>query len=365
MSIIIFIVILSVLVFVHELGHFLVAKKAGVKVEEFGFGYPPRALTLGYKWGTRFSLNWIPFGGFVKILGEDETQPPSHKSPDSIKFFEVSKFWQAAILAAGVKFNIIFAWILLSVAFMIGVPTPIDNDLALPISNPTLTVIGVLPGSPGEKANLKSGDKVLELKNENRTIVPDAPEVMMDFIQNSNGIVDFKILRNGETLNIEVVPDYHDILGQDRKVTGVYLDMVGIAKLSFFDSWWAGAKATLLFITNIFFGLVGLVKNIFIGSADFSQISGPIGIVGLVGEAGRFGLAYLLTFTAVISINLAIINLVPFPALDGGRLLFVGIEAVTRKKIPSNIFMILNTVGFFLLIALMIFVTIQDALKLF
>src|SRR3990167_8437497 len=186
MSFLIFLIVLGLLIFVHELGHFLVAKGAGVKVEEFGFGYPPRALKLGSKWGTLFTLNWIPFGGFVKIFGENyeenkeglidkkeqkHTVPAlGHKDnalgtvvfvPSS--FTEVYKKWQAAILAAGVTFNIIFAWLILSLGFMIGLPTPIDNDYGVAVENPTLTVIEAISDSPAEEAGLKSGDKIKSL----------------------------------------------------------------------------------------------------------------------------------------------------------------------------------------------------------
>src|SRR3989344_4518573 len=127
MTFIIFIIILGLLVVVHELGHFLAAKKAGVHVEEFGFGYPPRALTLGRKWGTLFSINWIPFGGFVKIFGENYEKESKNNPKENVpqisvglNFTEVSKKWQTVILAAGVTFNMIFAWLLFSIGFVVG-----------------------------------------------------------------------------------------------------------------------------------------------------------------------------------------------------------------------------------------------------
>jgi regulator of sigma E protease len=172
MTFLIFLIILGVLVFVHELGHFLVAKRAGVRVDEFGFGYPPRALKIGEKWGTLFTLNWIPFGGFVKILGEnyEEDSPQKLASPESPRvalagstrlsssqvsagksFTQVSKKWQAAMLVAGITFNILFAWLLFSLGFMIGLPTPVDNNFGGEVKNPALTITGLLDSSPAQK----------------------------------------------------------------------------------------------------------------------------------------------------------------------------------------------------------------------
>jgi len=165
MTFLIFLIILGVLVFVHELGHFLVAKKAGVRVDEFGFGYPPRALIIGKRWGTLFTLNWIPFGGFVKIYGENYEKKDFSDScgSKSLSFTEVSKKWQATILAAGVIFNIIFAWLILSLGFIIGLPTSVDNDYGEVVKNPKLTVIEVLAESPAKIAGIKSGDKIKSL----------------------------------------------------------------------------------------------------------------------------------------------------------------------------------------------------------
>ena len=156
LSVIIFVVVLGVLVFVHELGHFLIAKKAGVRVDEFGFGYPPRAMTIGRRWGTLFTLNWIPFGGFVKIFGENYEEGDGG-------FTQVSKKWQAAILAAGVTFNIIFAWLLFSLGFLIGLPTSVENDFGAEVKNPVLTITGLLADSPAQRSGLKTGDKIKEI----------------------------------------------------------------------------------------------------------------------------------------------------------------------------------------------------------
>jgi regulator of sigma E protease len=387
MTIIIFLIVLSVLVFVHEMGHFLAAKRAGVEVEEFGFGYPPRALMLGRKWGTNFSLNWIPFGGFVKIFGENyeegeeqqsvSSEDASHSrlssriasstespiAPKGKRFTQVSRKWQAAILAAGVTFNIIFAWILFSVGFMIGVPTPADNNFG-PVENPAVTIVEVLPDSPAEKAGLKTGDRIENIFTESGdNIGVTSPEIVSDFINKSEGEFEIEVDRGGETLSFRIEPQEGIVEG--KKVIGTSMDMIGTLRLNPWQAIVQGGQVTAKLSYLTVYGILDLIRDAVLGKADTSQLTGPVGIVGLVGDASQLGFSYLLTFTALISINLAIINLIPFPALDGGRLLFVGIEGLTKKKINPKFAQITNTVGFALLLLLMIFITIRDVARLF
>jgi len=387
MTFIIFLIILGILIFVHELGHFLVAKGAGVKVEEFGFGYPPRALKLGSKWGTLFTLNWIPFGGFVKIFGENyeenkeglidkkeqkHTVPAlGHKDkalgtvvfvPSS--FTQVSKKWQAAILAAGVTFNIIFAWLILSLGFMIGLPTPIDNDYGVAVENPTLTVIEAISDSPAEEAGLKSGDKIKSLSFGEGQILSDLNlENTSDFINKSQGEILVKIDRGGEIIDFKITPNTK--IEDDRKLIGISMDMIGTLSLPIHRAIYEGGKTTFDIAYATIYGIGDLVGKAIKGNPDISQIAGPVGIISLVGDATKLGFVYLLTFTALISINLAIINLLPFPALDGGRIIFVIIESITKRPINPKIAGSLNTVGFALLILLMLIITYRDILRLF
>lgn len=386
MTLLIFIIILGVLVVVHELGHFLIGKWAGVHIEEFGFGYPPRALKIGRKWGTLFSLNWIPFGGFVKIFGEnyeEKTSPspllvqegegagfPSPEQgeggrrPGGVSFVSVSKKWQAAILAAGITFNIIFAWLLFSLGFMIGLPTPVENDFGGEVKNPALTIVGLLPDSPAQNAGLKTGDKIKQISLTNGDILQQLnPENVSDFINKSNSEVLVEIDRGGRILNFKIAP--MEGLEKDRKIIGINMDMVGTLSLPIHKAFYEGGKATFRITYLTVGGLFDLLKDAVRGQADISQVTGPVGIVGLVGDASRLGFAYLITFTALISINLAIVNLIPFPALDGGRLLFVAIEGITKRSINPKFAQITNTVGFALLILLMLFVTYRDILNLF
>jgi regulator of sigma E protease len=365
MTFIIFLIILGVLVFVHEFGHFLMAQKAGVKVEEFGFGYPPRALKIGKRWGTLFTLNWIPFGGFVKIFGENYEEDIFQSSDlKNLRFTEVGKKWQAAILASGITFNIIFAWLLFSLGFMIGLPTPVENDFGAAVRNPALTIVGVIADSPAQKAGLKTGDKIKEVSLLNGEILKNLkPENVSDFINKSSGLVWIQINRGGKNLNFKVAPETGIVEG--KKIIGIDMDMVGTLSLPMPKAVYEGGRATFKITYLTVGGLLNLIKEAVRGRADISQVTGPVGIIGLVGDASQLGFAYLITFAALISINLAIVNLIPFPALDGGRILFVAIEGITRKTINPKIAHILNTIGFALLIILMLIVTYRDVLKLF
>lgn len=365
MTFLIFIIVLGVLVLIHELGHFLVAKKAGVQVDEFGFGYPPRALKIGKRWGTLFSLNWIPFGGFVKILGENyesdlvEKKEQKHTIPAlshkdkalgtvvfvPFSFTQVSKKWQAGILVAGVSFNILFAWFLFSLGFLIGLPTSVENDFGVEVKNPVLMITDIIPNSPAQIAGLKAGDKIKKKEN------------------NSTGNVLLEIDRGGQNLNFEIKPETG--LVEDKKIIGIEMDMIGTLSLPLHKAIYQGGKTTFEITYLTVGGLLNLIKDAVRGQADISQVTGPVGIIGLVGDASRLGFAYLISFTALISINLAIINLVPFPALDGGRLLFVVVEGITKRKVNPKFASILNTIGFILLISLMLIVTYRDILKLF
>ncbi len=369
MTILIFLIILGILVFVHELGHFLTAKKAGVAVEEFGFGYPPRALKLGKKWNTLFSLNWIPFGGFVKIVGENYEETPARGEVSAGKnFTQVSKKWQAGILVAGITFNILFAWFLFSLGFLIGVPTPAENDFGATVTDPQLTVVELVSDYPAQKAGLKTGDKILSISDGGKTLQTLNPENISDFVNQSSGQIDIQVDRGSKILDFKITPETDKILnssGQARKIVGISMDMVGILKLPLHKAIYEGGITTAKLSYLTVQGIVDLIKSAVIGKANISEVTGPVGIVGLVGDASRLGFSYLLTFTALISINLAIVNLIPFPALDGGRVIFVAIEGITKRKINPKIAGTLNNVGFALLILLMLFVTYRDILKLF
>ena len=352
MSIIIFIIILGVLIFIHELGHFLVAKKNGIKVDEFAIGFPPRI--FGFKKGeTEYSLNLIPFGGYVKIFGEnpdDESLDPSRED----SFVNKSKGVQAAVLVAGVAFNIIFAWLLFSISFMTGFPSVVSENTQQHISGAHVVITDVISGSPAESSGLQAGDE----------IVAASVGEIQESISNSNGQdITFQYKRNGEIFETVIVPEEGIVEG--KYAVGIAMDTIGKLKLPLHLALWEGFTMTLGMIKDIAIGLGLFIVQIFTGNADFDQVAGPVGIVGLVGDASQFGFVYLLGFTAFISLNLAVLNLIPFPALDGGRLLFVLIETIIRRPIKTSVANTINAVGFGLLILLMIVITVSDVIKLF
>jgi len=353
-TIILFFIVLAVLVLVHEFGHFYAAKKCGVRVDEFGLGFPPRIWSK--KVGeTVYSINAIPFGGFVKIFGESPDDESISGPNKDRSFVSVSKWKQVLILSAGIIMNVLFAWLLFTIAFTSGMTTGVSESNLKYIQNSRVIVVDVLPNSPAAKAGLVSGDQLVSFSNVG---------TVQDSIKNSQGKkISLEIERLTEKKTVEVIPE-KGVLGNDYAV-GISMDLVGNVKLPIYLALWEGGRLTVYMFKNIVVGIYSLIHDAVLGKADLSQISGPVGIARLVGDAGRLGFVYLLSFTAFISVNLAVLNLVPFPALDGGRILFVGIEAVTRKMISPKIANSINAIGFGLLLLFMLFVTYRDIVKLF
>ena len=364
MTVLIFIIILALLVLVHELGHFIVAKASGIRVDEFGLGFPPRM--FGKKIGeTIYSINWIPFGGFVKIFGENPDVESTTGPDASRSFVNKNRAIQAAVLVAGVAFNMIFAWLLISAGFMVGLPTS-TSDASDPskIQNVRLTVTAVLPESPAAKAGIKAGDTLASLAVGEDLAAIMQPETVQRFIEeHQNEEITLVHKRGTDVLTTKVMPAEGFIDG--RKSIGIAMDEIGTLKLSLLPALGRGAETAFGLAKAITVGFVSFIAEIFQGQAKLSDLSGPVGIAGLVGDARALGFIYLLTFTAFISVNLAVLNLMPFPALDGGRLLFVAIETVIRRRIKPEIANAVNGIGFALLILLMVVVTFRDITKLF
>ena len=361
MTILLFIIILGSLVFVHELGHFLIAKLSGTRVDEFGIGFPPRIASFK-KGETRYSLNIIPFGGFVRIYGENPEEVIENDKNRS--FTSKSRWWQAAILVAGVTFNMIFAWFLISIGFVMGQPTPVSYEGPGEVKDPVLVVIETYADSPAEQAGLQTGDVITAVSGGGESLDNVTDESVASFIaQHQNDSIHVSYERGDEKLEADLLPA--EGIVEDQKIIGVSFDMIGILSLSPPLALFEGFKTTVALTWTIALELAKFFGNIFIGEGDLSGVAGPVGIVGLVGDASALGFVYLLSFTAIISIHLAIINMIPFPALDGGRLLFVVIEAVIRRPVPAKIFQYINVAGFAFLILLMILVTYSDIVKLF
>jgi regulator of sigma E protease len=364
MTIIIFIIVLAVLILVHELGHFLVAKKAGVKVPEFGLGFPPKI--FGIKKGeTEYTLNAIPFGGFVKIVGENAEEEIT-KEDKLRSLVSKPRHVQAAIIAAGVSFNLLFAWLIFSVGFMVGLPASLDTvPRSAFVDEPKLTITSVLPETPAAEAGLKSGDILLALTSKDDVIQDISQTVLaQDFIaSHENEMIGFLYKRGENDATFAQVTPKEGII-PEKQAVGITMDIVGIARFNPLRAMWEGAVTTVLLSKNVAIGLFGFIKNIIVGTANFQDIAGPVGIAGLVGEASALGFMHLMMFAAFISINLAVINLVPFPALDGGRLLFLAIEAIKRSPINPRVSVFANTIGFALLILLMFVVTYNDIARI-
>lgn len=364
MSVLIFIIILAVLILVHEFGHFIVAKKSGIRVDEFGLGFPPKIFSK--QWGsTLYTLNAIPFGGFVKIFGEDAHSEEITEENKKTSFVYKPKWIQASVLVAGVTMNIIFAWLVISLGLMIGLPSPVDYGGFGKVSDTKLTITEILPGSAAQIAGLVSGDQIIKVVSTIGDVNKDlTPENVKNLIKNSTGDIEITYKRGSASLDtISVTPKYDET--SKTRIIGIAMDQIGILKLPVHLALLEGVRTTALLTQNTALGLFDFFKGIFTFKSDLSQVSGPVGIAHVVGEARTLGFVYLLTLTALISINLAIINLLPFPALDGGRLLFVFIEAIIRRPISPKFVRVTNTIGFVFLLILMAVVTAHDIFKLF
>lgn len=369
MAILIFVVVLVLLILVHELGHFLVAKKSGIRVDEFGIGFPPKL--FGKKYGeTEYTVNALPIGGFVRIYGEDYTDEQGNVIDDPRSFVRKSKWTQAAVLVAGVGFNILFAWLLFFFGFMYGMPTAVDEQNISSAKDVRLFVTSVLPESPAALAGLAPNDSIRDVRFEADSVEGDGltptPTNVSAFIgEHANQKIIFDVERKGQVQEVIIEPKA-GVLADDpsRVAAGFTMVLGGTISYPPHIAFWEGAKTTVNMLSDITVSLLKFFYQAFTFQADFSQVAGPVGIVGLVGDASALGFAYLITFTAMISLNLAVINILPFPALDGGRLLFVIIESIKGSPIKPSVANNFNRVGFALLILLMIAVTFHDVLKL-
>ncbi len=359
MSIVIFIVMLLVLVVGHEFGHLIVAKLSGMKVPEFGIGFPPKL--WGKKIGeTEYTINALPFGGFVKIFGEDDTA-----QGDPRAFGNRPVLTQAGTLFAGPFANFVLAFLLSTAAFMIGVPTAIDSAQKQDVSNPRVLVAEVLKSSPAQMAGIQTGDEIRSIRVAGAEQAIKTPEDILTTIGEARGPINLTILRNKHEISLQMTPKSGVIAEEpNRPAIGIATALVGIRTLPLFEAIATGWRDTLDHAWSILIGIGTLIGSAFTFSAKLSDVAGPIGIVSLVGDATAFGLGSLLSFAALISVNLGVINLLPFPALDGGRLALLGVETLSRRKIPVSVANALNLGGFAVLILLMLAVTAHDILRL-
>ena len=375
MNILIFLIILLVLVVSHEFGHFIVAKLNKIRVDEFSFGFPPKL--FGKKVGeTTYNFNLLPLGGYVKIFGQGSDDFPGQNGQEAItdsdkerSFVNKPRYVQAMVLLAGVAMNFLVAWLLLSIGFMSGLPSSAEvAPRGAIVEDQALTIVSVSPNSPAEKAGLEIGDKILALETSSDTtkIISSnfTAETVQNFVKkNGSEEINFSITRGKEDLGIKVTPEISESSGSS--FVGISMDMIGKLKLPIHKAIWEGLKLSGDLTVKIAVGFYTLIRDGVIGKGDLSSVTGPVGIVGVVGDAASFGFIYLLSFTALISINLVIINLIPFPALDGGRLLFLLIEKIKGSRINPKVSNMVNMIGFGILMLFMVIITYHDIVKLF
>ncbi len=378
MTILIFILILVCLILAHEFGHFIIAKAFGIRVDEFGIFFPPRIFAI--KWGeTEYSLNWLPFGGFVRIFGEDgesEAKDSPRKGevylPGAGKSFAQRSRWiQAAVIVAGIVFNLALAWILLTAGYMYGIQTPVDHEGVGTVQNAEATIVGIFPGSPAEKAGLQPGDTIESVITGTSQLAPTeasglpsftAQQVQEYISAHQDETIGFTVDRSGKTIQALAKPA--EGLVEGKKVVGVELDDVGILKLSLPMALVQGAVLGKNITVETAKGLIGFFSQLVSGHANFTQVSGPIGITTMGSTAVKEGFIATIILTSLISINLAILNLLPIPGLDGGRLLFIVIEGILRRPISKRLSYGLTIAGFALLILLMLVASYHDVVRL-
>ncbi len=361
MSLFLFIVLLVVLILVHEFGHFSVAKFFGIRVDEFGIFFPPRL--FAFKRGeTEYSFNALPFGGFVKIFGESAKEDGVQTDPRSL--VRKPRLVQAAVIVAGVVFNILFAWLALSAGYMHGLPTAAGSAVVGQVEDARTTVLGVLPDSPAAKAGLQAQDVVVAAQTGTAQIQEGATsdELRAFIAAHQEESVLLTVMRGEEEKTFLAKPAEGLVAGQ--KALGVSLDDVGQLQLPVHLALVQGAVLAYHMTVGTAVGLGGFFYSIVTGTANWGGVAGPIGIAGIGASAVQDGLVATIILMSLISVNLAIINLLPIPGLDGGRLLFIVIEAIIRRPISEKLSLRLTIAGFALLIGLMVVVSFHDIARL-
>lgn len=376
MTLFVFLVVLSVLVFVHEFGHFLMAKKAGILVEEFGFGLPPRI------WGKRFgetlySINALPIGGFVRLHGEEgETKDKTNLRGRA--FYEKSLAKRFSVVTAGVIMNLFFAIVCFSFLYYhFGIPTKTGK----------VKILGIAKDSPAFFAELKEGDVIVAVDGKEAKSSEEFVQMTKERVGkkmeleikreegNPCGAVDEKVLGGsteqgfncrGENLVVFLIP--RESPPENEGPLGVIISDTEMKKYS----WWKmpflgareGFKESLTWGKMIIEGLKKTLVSLFTTGKIPREIAGPVGIFQVTGEAAKEGFWAVLQFLGILSVNLAIVNVLPLPALDGGRMIFLLIEGIFRKKISSKVEILVNQIGMAFLLALMVLITVNDVLRL-
>lgn len=348
MDILIFLLVLSILVFVHELGHFLAARRAGIRVDEFGFGFPPRV------WGkkvneTIYSINLFPIGGFVRLHGEDDEV----KDERDRAFFFKNKLTRTSVIVAGVLMNVLLAVLAFSViSWVVGVPRETGQ----------VKIIGIAKDSPAQKAGLQEEDVVLSVDGQ----ALSQTKSFIEYVNTKKGEeIILSVRRQENEFAISLVPRTDPPQGEGA--LGVAVSSAELVHPPLwqrpFVSLWTGSTEAVFWVRTTVGAVAQMVSQLVQGKAP-EGIAGPIGIFQITSHAARAGILSLISFVGILSINLAILNILPIPALDGGRLLFVIVEAIFGRRVLPTFERYAHTVGMIILLILILLVTMQDITRL-
>ncbi len=365
MSIIIFFLVLLVLVMIHESGHFFAAKISKMRVEEFAFGFPPKL--FGKKVGeTLYAFNLLPIGGYVKITGEsfdeDERKNIQH---DKKAFQNRPKYLQIFVLSAGVIMNLVLAVVLFS--FIYTQPHLVsssDTDYGSRVTDAHIVVVGVSPNSPVEAVGMIPGDKILNMFTGKTVAKLDSSDSVVNFVKDHNEepiTIVYERTNTGKVSTTTLQAVYGLVDG--RKSLGFAVDHAGMMSLGFGEAVVKATTDTGKFTWLTMTGLVDIIKKVANGENVMNALAGPVGIAKMVGGASEAGAITLLTFVAILSINLAVFNALPIPALDGGRIVFVLIEMIIRRPLNYKFQYWANSISFLFLIGLILTTTFFDIFR--
>lgn len=358
-SIILFLVILLVLVIVHEFGHFIMAKWTGMRVDEFAFGFPPR-LFAKKKGETVYAVNALPLGGYVSIWGENG-EPDDEAKHHPRAFGNRPKWAQLLVLIAGVAMNMALALVIfIGVSYGKVEMSATDPQYGARVKNPVITIVDAAPNSPAYMAGLIPGSVINKLSSNGQSADLRTATSVIAFIEahQNNPFTIAYTKPDGETTATTVAAVYGII--PDKKALGISIESIGTIETSLAEAVTIGAERTYTVTLLTLQGLQTVVSSIGKDASVLESLSGPVGIARIVKNTESYGIAAVFTLVAILSINLAIFNVLPLPALDGGRMVVVLIEAISRRKIPFKYYSWVNVVGFAALMLLLIVVTIHD-----
>ncbi len=352
LQVLVFLAILSVVVLIHELGHFVAAKFAGVRVDEFGFGLPPRLFRLFRKGGTDFTVNALPIGGFVKLYGENGEMEVG--VPDERAFWSKRLWQRGGILIAGVVMNFVLGVVLFGVVYsFLGIPSKIVG----------VKVNGVSVGSPAAVVGIEVGDVIKGIKLDGEEFRVAGNKEFLDIVGGNKGRqLTLKAVRNKEEKEFIVTPRENPPAGEGA--IGIVITDSELRKYPWYEMPFRGAvvgtQEAWAWGKEIVANMGTLIWRLVTGQGVSRDLAGPVGIYQISNQVRKEGILAVLQFVGVLSVNLAILNVMPFPALDGGRLVFLVIELIRGRRVKEEIEGWVNTAGMILLLSLMVLITVND-----